>query len=375
MTLRNLKRRAAKWNWPASLIRLLVVLAVAATATCVREPNGPATDPLTRWRAQREGGLVVYTNTSMMQPVIDTFQDRWPMIKVQVVDRNSSLIAEEVKATADAGRPGVDLVWSSAMDQQIKLVNDGYAQAYRSPHRRSLPDGAIWRSQGFGLTADPIVFVYNRRLLPADATPRSHAELLRLLSTRPDAFAGRTTLYDVERSAVGMMLLSADIQAYPDAWRLMEALGRTAPRLDTSGHRMLGQIADGRKVFAYNVNRSFAAGFAADHDEVAVIVPSDYRLSVSRVAFIPRNASHPAAARLFLDFLLSREGQELISRTGAGPVRVDMADVAASPGLRSIRVGPGLLANLDQLRRRRLITQWRTAMVGAEQAPDDPFAP
>lgn len=375
MTLRNLERRAVKWNRESVVIRCLIVMMAAMIAACAQEPDGPATNAVTRWQAQREGRLVVHTNTSMMQPVIDAFQARWPAIKVEVVDRNSSRIAEEVQASVDAGLPGVDIVWTSAMDQQIKLINDGYAQAYRSPHRRGLPDGAVWRDQGFGLTADPIVFVYNRRLLPPDMAPDDHADLLRLLNEKPEVFSGRTTLYDVERSAVGMMLLSADIQAYPDAWALMDALGRAAPRLDTSGQRMLGQVNDGRMVFAYNINRSFAVNYAADHKDVAVVMPSDYRLSVSRVAFIPRNASHPAAARLFLDFLLSREGQALIGRIGAGPVRRDVGGTTTEPGLHPVRVGPGLLANLDQMRRERMVARWRTAMAKADKAPDDPFAP
>lgn len=375
MTLRNLERRAVKWNRESVVIRCLIVMMAAMMAACAQEPDGPATNAVTRWQAQREGRLVVHTNTSMMQPVIDAFQARWPAIKVEVVDRNSSRIAEEVQASVDAGLPGVDIVWTSAMDQQIKLINDGYAQAYRSPHRRGLPDGAVWRDQGFGLTADPIVFVYNRRLLPPDMVPDDHADLLRLLNEKPEVFSGRTTLYDVERSAVGMMLLSADIQAYPDAWALMDALGRAAPRLDTSGQRMLGQVNDGRMVFAYNINRSFAVNYAADHKDVAVVMPSDYRLSVSRVAFIPRNASHPAAARLFLDFLLSREGQALIGRIGAGPVRRDVGGTTTEPGLHPVRVGPGLLANLDQMRRERMVARWRTAMAKADKAPDDPFAP
>ncbi|MFN3538381.1 MAG: ABC transporter substrate-binding protein, partial [Brevundimonas sp.] len=174
-----------------------------------------------------------------------------------------------------------------------------------------------------------------------------------------------------------LMQLSSDTQIDPQAWRLIEALGRSRPRLDTSGQRMMGQLADGRMVFAYNMNQSYGEDWAARRPEVGLVIPSDYHLTVSRVAFIPRNAAHPNAARLFLDFLLSREGQRALAVSGLRPARSDLdaEPRPAVPGVRVVRVGPGLLANLDQERRRRLLARWNLAMGDAPRAPDDPTLP
>ncbi|ASE40269.1 iron ABC transporter substrate-binding protein [Brevundimonas vesicularis] len=346
-------------------------------AACSLEPQGVGTAERVRWMARREGALQILTNTSLMGPVVDAFRLRWPQIAVHLLDVNSTQIAEQVRALADAGRKGPDLVWSSAMDVQVKLINDGYAQIYKSPHRTAMPDGSVWRDQGYGLTAEPIVFAYNRVKMSEDVVPRSHADLLRLLKARPDVLDGRITIYDAERSGVALMQLSADVQIYPDAWPLMEALGASRPRLDTSGKRMMSQIADGRMAFAYNMNQSYGASWAVGAPQIGLITPTDYHLSVSRVAFIPRNAGHPNAARLFLDFLLSREGQRVIGALGIRPVRndVDTPLRAAAPGARPIRVGPALLANLDQARRARLLSQWDDAMQVATRAPSDISAP
>lgn len=350
--------------------------ALCLLAGCGEAPDGATSASVGR-AAQKEGVLQIYANTSLMEPLIEDFRRKYPEITVSVEDMNSTLMAERVVAEAEGDRPKADLVWSSAMDLQIKLINDGYAQPYRSPHRGAMPDGSVWRDQGFGITAEPIVFAYNRRLLPADAVPHSHAELLRLLDVRPELFAGRTTIYDAERSGVALMHLSADAQIYPDAWRLMEALGRTRPRLDTSGQRMMGQLASGKMVLAYNMNQSFGETWALRNPDVALVTPSDYYLSVSRVAFIPRAAPHPNAARLFLDYLLSREGQRGIAALGIRPVRDDVGDTmrSTSPGARPVRVGPGLLANLDHVRRERLLDRWHLAMGEAPRAPTDPNAP
>jgi len=356
---------------------LLLGLGGVGVAACMGEPDGPGTAPRICWLARREGALHIYTNTSLLGPVLDAFRRRWPEIAVRLEDMNSTRMADQVQTLADERRPGPDFVWSTAMDVQVKLINDGYAQVYRSPHRAAMPSGSVWRDQGFGLTAEPIVFAYNRRHLPADAVPRSHADLLHRLQTHPEVFDRRVTLYDAERSGVALMQLSADVQIYPDAWRLMEALGARRPRVDTSGQRMMGQIADGRMLFAYNMNQSYGASWLERAPDVGLVVPSDYHLSVSRVAFIPRNAAHPNAARLFLDFLLSREGQRIIGSLGVGPVRDDVRDARrpSTAGGRPIRVGPALLANLDQARRAHLLDRWRATMRGAARAPTDPAAP
>jgi iron(III) transport system substrate-binding protein len=361
----------------ASWLIATILGAIFFLSGCGEEADGPGTAPRVKWAAQREGALVIYTNTSLMQPLLDSFNRRYPRIQIRLEDMNSTHVAERVVAEATAGEPGADLVWTSAMDVQIKLINDGYAQAYRSPHRSAMPDGSVWRDQGYGVTAEPVVFAYNRRLLPQDIVPRSHAHLIQLLETRRDVFDGRVTVYDPERSGVALMQLSSDVQIYPDAWRLVNALGKARPRLDTSGQRMMGQVADGRMLFAYNMNQSYGEAWAAQDADIALVTPSDYHLSVSRVAFIPRDAPHPNAARLFLDFLLSREGQKEIAAMGIRPVRGDVnaGFGPIAPGARPVRVGPALLANLDKSRRDRLLSRWGASMQEATQAPLDPSAP
>ena len=70
-------------------------------------------------------------------------------------------------------------------------------------------------------------------------------------------------------------------------------------------------------------------------------------------------ASRPAAAKLFLDFLLSRTGQGLLARQWLLPVRADVrAPRLGADRARAIRVGPQLLVNLDSIKRRRFLADW-----------------
>jgi ABC-type Fe3+ transport system substrate-binding protein len=65
-----------------------------------------------------------------------------------------------------------DQGWRSAMDLQVKLVNDGYAQAYRSDATAALPKGAVWKDEDFDTSLEPGAMVYNRERLPASEIPQ-----------------------------------------------------------------------------------------------------------------------------------------------------------------------------------------------------------
>jgi iron(III) transport system substrate-binding protein len=122
-----------------------------------------------------------------------------------------------------------DVLWSSAMDLQVKLVNDGYAQAYASPELKNLPAWAIWRGAAFGTTYEPAVFVYNKRLLPAADVPKTHAEFARVLRAKPRTFRNKVTTYDAEKSGIGFMLVTQDHKAQAEFWSLGLSPRRWAP--------------------------------------------------------------------------------------------------------------------------------------------------
>lgn len=342
---------------------------VAATllvlSACQRSDLGQATAPSIVRGALREGEVVVYSNHAMAGPVVAGFERRFPGIKVRYHELTASRIQAAVLAEAAPGRAKADIAWSSSMDIQVKLINDGYAQTYRSPEARRLPRWAIWRDQGFGVTAEPIGFAYNKRLLRSEDVPKSHADLLRALRADPQRWRGRIATYDPERSGVGFMYLSADTQVYPEAWTLIAEVGRSRPGLYVPGGDILGRLSSGEHLLAFNMNRSYADWWTEHRDaDIGYLTPSDYHLTISRVAFITRPAPHPHAARLFLDYLMSEQGQQKLREGRLTPIR-EASAVAGATGALPIRVGPVLLANFDQGRRALLLKQWRESLDGS----------
>lgn len=324
-----------------------------------------------RWAEPAGTPVVVWsvTDSDNMRDIIAEFSRRNPHTPVQYRELKTQDLNSEYLDQVRRGAVSADLLISSAMDLQIKLVNDGLAQEYRSTERDSLPDGTVWKDQAWGLTAEPVVFAYNRRLHPELAAVRSHQDLIALLERNPPGLQGRIVTYDPARSAVGYLFLSQDQQANRDTARLIAALGRNRAVLATSSAEMLDGLRSGQFALAYNMNGAYVLDAHRNDPDIIAVRPNDYTLIMSRIALIPLHAPHPRNARKFLDFMLSARGQDLLARQSMTPVR---NDVKIAPDLvvdgddaRRIAVSPALLVNLDTLTRRGFLKRWHQAFPGA----------
>jgi iron(III) transport system substrate-binding protein len=314
-----------------------------------------------------EDSLVIVSTTDTVE-VKDLLAD-WnrlhPNIRVEYIHRTSLDVFDSV---IECGPSSVcpDIAWSSAMDLQIKLVNDGYGQPYLSPELTAIPSWAVWRNQAFGITAEPIALVYNKTLVPPEDVPRTRADLIKLVTAKRDTYRGKIASYDPERSGSGFLFLTNDLLITADTWRLIRAFGQVGIKLYTYGHTVLDRIASGEHLIAYNMIASYALARAKDDPAIGVVMLRDYTMLMTRIAVIPKTAKHPAAAKLFLDYLLSADGQRQMARRSFGTVRLDLADEARNAAgdvtLRPIHVGPELLTYLDQAKRKTFFREWRRAL-------------
>ena len=323
--------------------------------------------------AAREGRLVIYSSTdlSAAAPLIAEFEAMYPSITVEYNEMNTSEVYGRFVAEILQHGRSADVTWSSSMDLQMKLANDHYAEAYRSPESRGLPEWAVWRDEAYGTTFEPVVFVYNKRLLAANEIPQTHGDLLRLLEARSDKFSGNVTTYDIEKSGVGFLFLSQDTIAMPAFWALLKAIGASNVELEANTAPMIERIASGKDLIGYNLLGSYAMARARRDPSLGIVLPRDYTLVLSRVLLIAKKAQHPNAAKLWVDFILSRRGQTIIAeRSRLFSIRTDVTGEFTAATLmrtlgasaRPIAVGTGLLVHLDKAKREEIMNRWRQAI-------------
>ncbi|MDQ2694497.1 MAG: ABC transporter substrate-binding protein, partial [Pseudomonadota bacterium] len=307
----------------------------------------------------------------LADPLLAAFRRRHPGIATVYHNLDANALYQSLLAADEAGTAAPDLLLSPAMDLQMKLANDGHAQPYASPHTRRLPDWARWRHEVFAYAFEPVVIAYHRQRLAAAEVPASRFRLIGLLRQAAPRRRGRVASYDPARSGAGYLYLTQDAELSPVFWELVQALGASRVRLYATAAAMLDDLEAGAVDLAYDLPGRYAAERAQKNPAIGIVLPDDYTLLLSRLALIPRRAARPQAAGLFLDFLLSDQGQALLALAplptaagadAAGQFRLGTLDSSVHPFIHPIRANPGLLVYLDPLKRRNFLRRWQSIL-------------
>lgn len=299
----------------------------------------------------------------VVAPLLDAFRAAYPDIALEFRDRSTL----EVNAQVAGDGPAPDVVISSAMPWQMARVNEGYARRLDSTEARQWPDWAKWRDEVFGFTFEPIVMAYRldlaRRMMP----PATHADLNALLTSKRDILRGKVTTYSPSRSGVGYTLFQQDARYSPRFWDLVAAMGAAEVSLEATTQTMLDGLTSGKYWVGYNLLGSYAMRWAQTHPELIVQVPQDYALVMMRMAFVHRDAPHPAAAKTFVSFLLGVEGQRILAGSTPlfsvlpeviGPYTAQRLRDQVGERLYPIPIDASLLAFVDPLRRAAFMARW-----------------
>ncbi len=357
------KRSALAWS-------LAWVVASGTASAQALPPGYPADYQAIVSAAEQEGSVGVYstTDSASADALLKDFRALYPRLQVKYYDLNSTEIYNRYLSETAANAETADVLWSGSMDLQLKLVADGRALTYRSPEAAKMPTWAVHEDRAWGTTFEPLVMAYNKRLLPADAVPRSHGDLLRLLREKPQLFAGKLTTYDPEKSGFAFMLMTQDEKYFPQFWELAAAFGHGIGRFYPSSGTMIERITSGEHWLGFNVIGSYVVLRQGKDPDLGLIYPDDYVLVMSRVAFIPKNARRPNAGKLFLDYLLSARAQTIMAnRATLFSLREDVAGPhsAAALGkelgarLKPIPADMSLLAALAPGKRLPMIRKWQ----------------
>lgn len=299
----------------------------------------------------------------IVEPVLAAFAAENPQIDLDYRDRSTL----EVDRRARDPESPPDVVISSAMPWQLALSNDGMAQPLDAPEANQWPAWAKWRNEVFGFTFEPVVMAYRLELASHMPPPETHRDLLDLLTHYRQWLDGRVVSYSPRESGVGYTLFQQDARYTPRAWDLIAAMGAANVDFEATTQRMLEGLSDGRYWLGYNLLGSYAMVWAQSHPDIIVQVPNDYSLVMMRMAFVHRDAPHPAAAKRFVSFLLSQRGQHILAgQTPLFSVRDDVVGPYTAQRLRDqvgdhlypIPINATLLAFVDPLRRQAFLRRW-----------------
>ena len=311
-----------------------------------------------------ENRLVIYSaaDKQYCTGLLEGFSARHPGIAVEFVFGISVALHERYLAELAAGTPVADVLWSSAMDLQMSLARYGKALPHASPEARALPPGAAYRDLAYATTVEPLMTLVNRGLYDVRVPAGSLAE--RTAALGRDRCRGRVAAYDIANNGLGFLALLHESRHGADFDAFLAGIAACKPKTFGSNPALVDEVVSGRAALGYHVLGSYALRAVRANPVLAIAASNAPLLAISRLALISSRAPHPNAARLFVDYLLSQEGQRHLLTAGLFPIRNEAGASSSSAALAPIRVDRDFDYLLDPERRRTLLSRWQAAVAG-----------
>ena len=265
-------------------------------------------------KAEAEGKLMFYAtfNAADSKMLTDGFKQAYPKIDAAFYRGTDAAIMERILTENRAGQN----LWDVAVTTSFyghNLTKRGLFVAYDSPERKFFKDGykdphGAWTSVYTNYAA----LGYNTGTVPKGSVPQSYADLL-----KPEW-----------KGNIGM-----ESKAYEWFGTVLKAMGEEKGLAYMRELSKQTQLRSGRTLLAQLVAAGeFKGALTAYSQTFEVLKPSGAPVDWVYLnpvfanihpAGISAKAPHPNAARLFIDFVLSKRGQEIVRKMNRIPDRTD----------------------------------------------------
>jgi iron(III) transport system substrate-binding protein len=299
--------------------------------------------------AQPGGKLVLYTSQPDRdaQRTVEAFRKKHPGVDVEIFRSGTTEVMSKLMAEIAAGAPRADVLLIADALSMERLKAAGQLQAYPQADVGAFPPDAYDKGKTyFGTKLITTGIIVNRQ---AAIRPNSWKDLL-----APQAKG---------QVALPSPLYSGAAAIHMGALRESPALGadyyaklakNDAVALRGNG-AVLNAVAGGQKMYGIIVE-FMALNAKAKGSPVDFVFPAEGVSIVTEPTAILRGTKNLDAARAFVDFLLSKEGQELAVSQGYFPARKDVKPPPGFPDVATLRILPvdiGELEKRDELNKKR----------------------
>jgi iron(III) transport system substrate-binding protein len=260
--------------------------------------------------ARKEGTVSLYTslNPKDSGPIVEAFQKKYG-IKVSIWRASGEKMIERAITEARAGRFTPDVMESDGVEMEI-LAREHLLQEFYSPNFKDLPPAAFTKQRLY--VADRFNFftiAYNTNLVKPEDVPNSYQDLLL------PRWSGKIGLEADDSDWFAAMVKS---MGEKEGMAYFAKLQANKPQM-RKGHTLMaelvaaGEIPIAAALYNHAVERLALAGAPIKWKALPPTMGRPGAIGVSN------NPPHPYAGLLFADFILSREGQELIKSRNRVP--------------------------------------------------------
>src|SRR6059036_1483842 len=266
--------------------------------------------------AKKEGQVVWYSTMTLDQSkvVVDHFQKKYPFIKPELFRTGGGPLLNKILTEARGGLYAWDVVVGRG-EMVLPLKEKNLLAAYRSPETKMI-DKDLTDAKGFWTAyyVNAYVLGWNTKLVKREDVPKTYDALL-----NPKWKGGQISL---DTEAYGMVEGLKRAWGQEKAIAYLKKLAALDPVLKRGNTERVQLVVAGEYplIIAYNqtIQRLTSRGAPIDW------LPLEPAVTQVNPVMIGSKAPHPNAARLFYDYILSKEGQEELRSYQRIPVRKDV---------------------------------------------------
>lgn len=280
---------------------------IAAVALVLAANPAAAVDQALIDAARKEGTVVWYSGlivNQIVRPISDGFEKKYPGIKVQGSRLTSSEAALKIMNEARAGKPQADVFDGTAL--VFRLIAAGVVENYKPEAAKAFPDGSkepngAWTAVNTYIMTPAV----NTDTVADKDIPKTLQDLLdpkwrgRMAWTNDPTTAGPPGF-------IGNVLTSMGQAAGMDYLRRLAQ--QRIVNVPAAQRVVLDQVIGGQYALALMTFNNHSVISANDGAPVRWL-PIEPAVQLPNPAGLVRNAAHPNAAKLFLEYMLSPEGQ------------------------------------------------------------------
>lgn len=266
-------------------------------------------------KAKQEGRVVFYTSwgPSDADYVVKGFEKKYSFIKVEPVRASSERTLTRLLSEQRANRFLGDVVAVSGIQSGI-LKEKGSLDRYQSSEAANFP--ADWRDpDGFGMGVHQTIYVigHNTKLVSADAVPKNYEDLLH------PRWKGQLGWDTEEYYLFGALIKARGKDKGLEFWRRLAGQQVNFRK----GYTLISELVSAGEfpvavsLYQHRVDEYVEKGAPLQWMAPNPLVGGD----PNKISLL-KNAPRPNAAKVFIDFMLSGEGQKLLQDKGRSPGRI-----------------------------------------------------
>jgi iron(III) transport system substrate-binding protein len=258
--------------------------------------------------AKKEGKVVWYTSLALSssEKVAKLFEAAYPGIKVEVHRTGSERILQRVMQELQANLKIADVVHTSDAGHYVLLKEKQLLMKYAPAGVERFP-AAFKDKDGYhyGLRATVNVIAYNSKIVPAAEAPRTWKDLL------DPKWKGK--LVTAHPGYSGLIATHVLALVHLHGWDYFKQLAQNKPMLVQSAVDPSGVVASGERPIAVDGGDYTFYQVKKKGNPVEIVFPKEGVPLVVSPSAITSFAPHPNAARLFTDFIFSRDLQQVLA--------------------------------------------------------------